>query len=284
MTAVVTRARVARRRVVMPGARRGAAVHAGVGALLVVWILAPLLPSALWSVAHTWQAPAVLPGSYSGAAFTVLLQPGTLGAALTSLLLGGCVALVATPLGLLGALAARALPGRRGRAVDLILLAPLAIPPFALVMGVNITLLRLHVPAFAGVALILVVTALPYTSFMFRSALTAYEGRFDDVARTLGAAPPQVLRYVRSPLLAAATTRAFFLAFLVGWGDYITTLLAGGGRLSTLPTLLGAAASSPGSEQLTAVLSLGVIVPPLVVLAALALPTVTGPLSRGVRP
>ena len=256
-------------RISMRGRR---ALRIAFGVLLLGWILTPLLPLALWSVAGRWQAPAVLPDTYSLDAFTVLGVPGTLRAALASLLLGCTVALVATPLGLLGALAARALPGRRGRVVDLILLAPLAVPPFALVMGANTTLLRLHVPAFAGVVLILVVTALPYTTFMFRSALAAYEPRFEDVAGTLGADRRQVLRHVRVPLLSTATARAFFLAFLVGWGDYIATLLAGGGQLRTLPMLLGAAASSTGNEQLTAVLSLAVIVPPVVILVAFVLP------------
>ncbi len=251
------------------------AVRAALGALLILWILAPLLPVVLWSVAGVWRAPAVTPGTYSVEAFAALGEPATVRAALASLVLGLAVAAAATPLGFLGALAARRLPGRGGRAVDLILLAPLAIPPFALVMGANTTLLRLHVPAFAGVVLILVVTALPYTTFMYRSALAAYEHHFEDVARTLGAGPHQIIRHVRVPLLAAATARAFFLAFLVGWGDYIATLLAGGGQLTTLPMLLGAAASATGNEQFTAVLSLAVIVPPVILLAVLGMPALT---------
>ncbi|WP_220725899.1 ABC transporter permease [Arthrobacter cheniae] len=250
-------------------------VRAGLGVLLVLWILAPLLPVVLWSVAGVWRAPAVTPDTYSVNAFASLGERATLRAGLASLGLGVAVAVVATPLGFLGALAAQSLPGRRGRAVDLILLAPLAIPPFALVLGANTTLLRLHVPAFAGVVLILVVTALPYTAFMYRSALAAYENQFEDVARTLGAHPRQVIRHVRVPLLATATARGFFLAFLVGWGDYVATLLVGGGQLTTLPMLLGAAASSTGNEQLTAVLSLSVIIPPVIILAAFGIPALT---------
>ncbi len=250
-------------------------VRALVGVLLVLWILAPMVPVALWAFAAQWRAPAVVPGTYSLEAFASLGERVTISAGLASLGVGVAVAVVATPLGLLGAVAARKLPGRQGRAVDLILLAPLAIPPFALVMGANTTLLRLHVPAFAGVVLLLVVTALPYTAFMYRSALASYDHLLEDAARTLGARPSQVIRHIRMPLLAAATARAFFLAFLVGWGDYVATLLVGGGRLTTLPMLLGAAASSTGNEQLTAVLSLAVIIPPVMLLAAFGLPTLT---------
>ncbi|MBG6226605.1 ABC-type spermidine/putrescine transport system permease subunit II, partial [Arthrobacter sp. CAN_A2] len=146
-------------------------VRALLGVLLMLWILAPMLPILLWAVAGQWRAPAVLPTSYSLEALASLGDQAAIGAGLASLGLGVAVAVVATPLGLLGAVAARRLPRLRGKTVDLILLAPLAVPPFALVMGANTTLLRLHVPAFAGVVLLLAVTALPYTAFMYRSAL-----------------------------------------------------------------------------------------------------------------
>jgi putative spermidine/putrescine transport system permease protein len=138
--------------------------------------------------------------------------------------------------------------------------------------GINIVLLRLYVPPFFGVVLVLVVTALPYTAFMFRSALSGYEYRFEEAARSLGASARQAVLHVRLPLLARAAARAAFLAFLVGWGDYIATLLVGGGQLRTLPLILGSAASATGNEQLTAALSLAVIIPPLVLLALLSLP------------
>lgn len=250
----------------------GPAVRRLLGCLLVLWLVLPLVPVALWAVAGRWRAPDVLPGSFGLQGITGLLRP-ELGAALgTSLLLGLCVAAVATPLGLLGALAIQRLPRARGRIVEAVLLAPLAIPPFALVMGINVVLLRLYTPAFAGVVLVLVVTAMPYTTFMFRSALAAYDARFEDVARSLGASGRQSVLHVRLPLLTAATARAAFLAFLVGWGDYVTTLLVGGGQLRTLPMVLGSAASGTGNEQFTAALSLAVLVPPLVLLLVLGAP------------
>ncbi|WP_051427167.1 ABC transporter permease subunit [Arthrobacter sp. H20] len=242
------------------------------GFLLILWIVLPMAPVFLWSIAGQWRAPAVLPSSYSLQGFSALITPDTARAAASSLSLGFGVAMIATPLGYLGAVAVRGLPAVPGRAVEFVLLAPLAIPPFALVMGSNVALLRLYVSPTFGVILVLVVTALPYTAFMFRSALASYDQRFEEVARSLGASPGQAARTVRYPLLASAAARAFFLAFLVGWGDYIATLLIGGGQLRTLPMLLGSAASATGNEQLTAALSLTIIVPPLILLAGLTLP------------
>lgn len=250
----------------------GTALRALLGLTLALWLLLPLVPVALWAVAGTWRAPDVLPGSFGLQGIAALLSP-EIGAAFgTSVLLGLCVAAAATPLGLAGALAVRGLPRVSGRVLEAVLLAPLAIPPFALVMGVNVVLLRLYTPALLGTVLVLAVAATPYTAFMFRSALASYDDRFDDVARSLGASGWQAVRHVRLPLLTGAAARAAFLAFLVGWGDYITTLLVGGGQLRTLPLLLASAASATGNEQFTAALSLAVVVPPLLLLAALSAP------------
>ena len=253
-----------------PTAPGGTALRGVLGALLVLWLVLPLVPVALWAVAEQWRAPDVLPDAFGTQALAALAAPEIAAALGTSCLLGLCVAGAATPLGLMGALAVRRLPRTPGRVVEAVLLAPLAFPPFALVLGINVVLLRLYTPAFLGVVLVLVVTAMPYTTFMFRSALASYDDRFDDVARSLGASGRQSVLHVRLPLLSAATARAAFLAFLVGWGDYITTLLVGGGQLRTLPMLLGSAASATGNEQVTAALSLAMIVPPLVLLAALS--------------
>lgn len=253
----------------LPG---GPALRVFMGCMLIVWIVLPLVPVFLWSIAGQWSAPALLPSSYSLQGFSELATAGTARAAVASFLLGLGVAAVATPLGYVGSRAIQRLPTAPARMVELALLAPLAIPPFALVMGVNVAFLRLYMPPIAGVVLVLVVTALPYTAFIFRTALAAYDLRFEEVARSLGATAHQTIRHVRVPLLAGATARAFFLAFLVGWGDYIATLLIGGGQLLTLPMLLGSAASATGNEQLTSALSLVIIIPPLVLLAALSLP------------
>lgn len=258
----------------------GTGLRALLGLLLVLWLVLPLVPVALWAVAGTWRAPDVLPGSFGIQGIAALLSPQIGTAFWTSVLLGLCVAVAATPLGLMGALAVRGLPRGPSRVVEAVLLAPLAIPPFALVMGVNVVLLRLYTPAFLGTVLVLVVTAMPYTAFMFRSALASYDDRFDEVARSLGASRWQAVGHVRLPLLAGAGARAGFLAFLVGWGDYITTLLVGGGQLRTLPLILASAASATGNEQFTAALSLAVVVPPLLLLAALSAPRLRNGVTR----
>ncbi len=247
----------------------GATARVLVGALLVLWFALPMVPVALWAVASEWRAPAVLPQNYGWRGWSEAASSGLIPALLASAVLGGAVAVIATPLGFMAASSLRRLPRRSQKIVEAILLSPLAIPPFALVMGMNVVLLRAYIPAFAGVLLLLVVAALPYTAFMFRSALAGYDDRFEEAARTLGASRAQTVRHVRFPLLAKASAQAAFLAFLVGWGDYLVTLIVGGGQLRTLPLLLASAASGSGNQQLTAVLSLAVVLPPLALLTLL---------------
>lgn len=244
------------------------------GLALLVWIVLPLVPVLLWSGAGAWRAPEVLPSSWSTQALSSLSSREILHAGARSLGLGFSVAITATALGGLAAFGLRGpsagLSRTSTRVVGFVMLTPLAIPPFALVMGANVLFLSARIPTFLGVLIVLTVTALPYTTYMFVTALASYDSRFEDAARTLGASPAQVIVKVRLPLLVPAIARAGFLAFLVGWGDYITTVLIGGGQFITLPLLLGSSASSTGGEQFTAALSLAMIVPPVVLLILLA--------------
>ncbi|TYP88033.1 ABC transporter permease [Blastococcus xanthinilyticus] len=251
----------------------GAASRAG-RALLALWLVLPLVPLLLWAFADRWAFPAVLPQEWGTRGAEEALAAGAGGAFLRSTLLGAVVAALATPL---GAMAGRALASRQvpaGTAVLAVLLAPLALPPFAVALGLDVLLLRLRVPAALGVVLLLVVVAVPYTTLTMRAAYAAHDRGFEDVARTLGAGRWRTVRSVQLPLVAPALAGAAFLAFLVGWSDYIVTVLVGGGRLTTLPLLVAAAAAATGSEAQVAVLSLTAILPPV------ALLVVVGSLGR----
>lgn len=246
-------------------------VRGGVGLLLVVWFLAPFVPLLLWAGAEAWPGGAPVPARWSPAAFLDGWRAEARAALGRSLLLGTAVASVATPA---GALAARALGRgtvRHPRTVAAIMLAPVALPLFAVVMGLNVVLLRLRIPAPAAVVLVLVVAAVPYTTYVMRVAYTAYEFSYEDEARTLGASAASVAWRVRLPLLAPALASAAFLAFLVGWSDYVVTLVVGGGRLVTVPILIASAAAGTGNEPTVAALALGALLPPSLALIAAAL-------------
>lgn len=239
--------------------------------LLLAWFLTPLLPLVLWAGAESWSGTSRLPQRWGTGNVTSVFASEGGGAVLRSLALGTAVAALATPA---GAVAARALALREVRWPRLaagLLFAPVALPVFAMVMGLNVVLLRLHVPGFLGIVLVLVVAALPYTTFLMRAAYAAYDVAFEDEAKTLGASPGAVRWRVRLPLLAPALVGSGFLAFLVGWSDYIVTLLLGGGRYVTLPILVASAASGTGNEPAVAALSLVALAAPALLLIAAGL-------------
>ena len=155
-------------------------------------------------------------------------------------------------------------PGRR--ALEVLLLAPVAVPPFAVVMGLTAVALRLRVPASVALVAVLVVAALPYTTFVLRSAYAGYDLGYEEEARSLGAGRRAVLTRVHLPLVAPALAAAAFLAFLVGWSDYVVTLVVGGGELVTLPMLVGALASASGNEAVVAATATAAVLPPLLLL------------------
>lgn len=253
----------------------GRVVRWTLAAGLSLWFALPLLPLVLWSFAESWTFPDPLPTAFGTRSVTAAVAFGAVPAFGRSLVLGFVVAVLAT---LVGALAARALtfgavPG--ARIVSALLLAPVALPPFAAVLGVNVVLLRAHVPSVVGVALVLTVMALPYTAFVMRTAYGAYDRSYEEEARLLGAGRLQVLWRVQLPMIAPALARAAFLAFLVAWSDYIVTLIVGGGEVVTLPLVVASAAAGLGNDAAVALMSLAAVVPPILLL--------TGVLAAGRR-
>ncbi|MFJ2543799.1 ABC transporter permease [Microbacterium sp. NPDC087589] len=246
----------------------GRVVRVALTVLLVAWFALPFLPLVLWSFADAWSFPSPLPTAWGVRGVEDALGFGLLPGLGRSVLLGLAVAAIATPF---GALAARALTFGAvpfPRTVSALLLAPIALPPFAAVLGVNVLLLRAYVPPIVGVALVLVVLALPYTTFVMRAAYGAYDLSYEEEARLLGASRAQVLRRVHLPMIAPALARAAFLAFLVAWSDYIVTVIVGGGEVVTLPLIVAGAAAGLGNDSAVAVMSLGAVIPPVLLLVA----------------
>lgn len=239
-------------------------LRAGAVALLTVWFVLPLAPMLLWAFADRWPSAGTGSGMLPDWGLTGWPQAvgsGILPALARSAALGLVVAAIATPL---GALAGRALGWRIGQRHGIpaaLLLAPVALPPFALAMGLDVVLLRLGIPQTAAVVLLLTVFALPYTTYVLRSAYAGLDAQVEDQARMLGASRWRAIWSVTLPALAPALRAAAALAFLVGWSDYVVTVVIGGGRLVTAPVLVASSAAGTGSDPLVAVLSLAVVLP-----------------------
>ena len=112
---------------------------------------------------------------------------------------------------------------------------PVAAPPIALAVGLQYSFLRLGLGGtHAGVLLAHLVPALGYSALFFLGIFAAYDERYEEEARSLGATRRQVLLRVTLPLLRRPLVEAFVLGFLVSWAQVPLTLVVGQGLVTTL--------------------------------------------------
>lgn len=248
--------------------RRPVAVVAG--ALLLAWFVVPLLPVLLWAGADRWTVPGVLPQDWGGRGWADAADAGLPAALARSALLGLVVAVVATPLGVAAGRALGWRTARHPRLLVAVLLLPILLPPFAVSMGLDVVLLRLGIPAPVAVVGVLAVFALPYAAATCAAGWARVDPGVEEQARALGATARQARWRTGLPAVRGSIAVAALLAFLVGWSDYVVTLLLGGGRLVTAPVLLGAAASGSGNEPAVAAVAVATVLPPLLLVGLLA--------------
>ena len=167
-------------------------------------ILLPLLVLGLWSVAANWPWPELFPQRFSLRAIGELFggYSGAMEALGTSVLLGSAAGLIAAAVGVM---AARAVvfydfPGKRW--VSPAAMLPILLPGTALTMGLHEIFLRLGLAdTFAGVVIVHVILAVPYTVKLMIDAATSIGCSYEEAARTLGANGLQAFALVSAPML-----------------------------------------------------------------------------------
>ena len=236
---------------------------------LLLFATAPLLLLIVTSLARGWFYPAVVPeAADTGAWRELFTDPSRRDALVNSLTLAVCTAITATMLALpLGRSAACSTRGVR-RAVALLAFAAVALPPVALGIGLQLTVLTLGLGGtLFGVFLAHLIPALGYLTLVFLGVFTRWDRRLEESAATLGAGSGERWRRVLLPLLRRPIADALALGFLVSWAQVALTLLVGGGAVRTLP-LDVLAMLQAGQDQRAAVGALALAIPALLVLAA----------------
>ena len=231
--------------------------------ILGILFLLPMVPISLWVIANHWTFPARLPQEWGVRGVAKFLSEGGAASVANSLFIAIVVTLLAVPLSSLAASSLVRSTHGLSRLIEAVLLFPAVIPPFVLVMGLSPWVIRFGVPSQLGVVITLVVLALPYSTFIMRSAYARYDQRWEDEARLLGATRLGAVRRVRLRIMTRPLATAAMLAFLVAWTDYIVTLVIGGGQIITLPMLAASASSAPGNESVLGIIAIISIVLPL---------------------
>lgn len=231
-------------------------------ALLILWLVLPLVPLAIWSFARGWRFPALLPDQWSLQAWAVVFsaRSGVIEALGTSLLVAGLATALAVAIGVP---AGRALGLHRFRGkglVELMILAPVIVPGFAVALGLHAVFLRLGLTnTVAGVVLVHLVPTLPYMTLVMAGIFANHDIAHEQQARSLGASAVQTFCHVTLPAILPGIVVGALFAFLVSWSQYVLTLLIGGGRVITLPILLFTFATSGRNDIAGAIALLGIL-------------------------
>jgi putative thiamine transport system permease protein len=247
-------------------------------------VLAGIAVLALWSVAAFWPFPDALP---EAATLRSWERHGP--ELLDTLRVTALVALAATLAALVlavGCLEAEHRYGLRLRAGGLWLLyAPLLVPQVAFLPGVQAIMLAAGIGSgIWAVTAAHLLFVFPYVFLSLGDPWRAWDARMGTVARTLGAGPDRVLWRVRMPMLLAPVLTAAAVGFAVSVGQYLPTLLVGGGRVATVTTEAVALAAG-GDRRAIGVYALAQTAAALLPFAlALTLPRLVHRDRRGLRP
>ena len=208
---------------------------------LLAFLVSPMIPLFLWSIAHRWYYPDLLPSEYSLRAWAAVFSPtnDVLAAAWDTTL----IALFVTALAILvGVPAGRALglyEFRGKRLVETLVLAPIIVPGLAVGLGVHTLFIRYGLSnSLLGVALVHLIPTLPYMTLVMSGVFANYDVDFEEQARSLGAGRIATMRYVMVPAILPGLVVGSLFTFLISWSQYVLTLLIGGGQVVTLPLLL----------------------------------------------
>lgn len=232
---------------------------------LSLFLVLPLLPLLLWSLANRWQYPHTLPQQIGLDGWRNFLANGGVSAIAHSILIGTLVTLLVIPTSFMAAQAITKSRTWAMKLVEVILFIPVFLPPFVLVMGVTTASITVGAIPLVAVVVTLGVLAMPYSTFIFRSAFLNYDSAWEEEGKLLGASKPSILLRVRVRMLQNSLFAAVIVTFLIGWSDYIVTLTVGGGQVLSLPLLIGSSASAPGNDSSLAAMALVSIFFPVVI-------------------
>ena len=235
---------------------------------LVIGVLLPFVPLLIWSFAHRWLFPAVLPTEWSLRAWSYVFSPSSQvwTAFWRSFVVATAVTLLSIPIGIMAGRAIGLYRFRGRTLVQFLILAPTIVPVLAVAMGIHVVFIRYGLAdTLVGVIFVHLVPVTPYMVLIMSSAFANYDTDYEDQARSLGAKPSQVFRFVMLPAIWPGLMVGSLFAFIISWSQYLLTLLIGGGQVITLPVLLFSFANS-GDNAITAALSLVFIMPAILIL------------------
>lgn len=268
------------------GSRLAEWVAGSIGLILGVasalGVMLGLVVLVLWSVAGLWAFPAALPDTISFAAWARHL-PNLLPVLSNTILIGLGTSILALTLTIACLEAEHRFGLTPGTRSLILLYLPLLVPQIAFLLGLQtLAIYSSGGDTMPAVIMTHLIFVLPYTFLSLADPWRSWETRYAIIAQALGASANRTLFYIRLPMLLGPILTGLAVGFAISVGQYLPTLLIGGGRVTTLTTEAVALASGADRRLIgiTALLQTAVVILPF--LLALILPRLTFRHRKGV--
>lgn len=235
---------------------------------IVVGVILPMIPQLVWSISHRWYFPEMVPTEFSMRAWEYVGNPSTkvTRAFFNSLIISSVVTIIGVVIGLPAGKALGMYKFKLKWLVELIILAPAIVPPLAATIGIQVIFIRMGVAdTMTGVIIAHLIPTLPYMIVSLSGVFANYDPEFEEQARILGANKAKTFFFITLPAVFPGIVTGSMFTFLISWGQYILTILVGGGRVITLPILLFSFTGS-GDNSIASALSIVFVLPAIIIL------------------
>ncbi|WP_260259222.1 ABC transporter permease [Vibrio intestinalis] len=214
----------------------------------------------LWSFAHRWRFPDLLPSRYS-LRFWQFEWQNIWPTIEQSLLLAVVTAFLAL---LMGIIAQEYRAKHRLALPNYIIALPMLVPQLSLLFGLQITTLYLDSDQFMlWVIWSHLFFAFPFVYLALDGPWRSYNDNFTKTALSLGKKPLYTFVMVKGRILLPALLYAWAIGASVSLAQYLPTLILGGGRVATITTE-AVALSSGFDRRVTAIYALWQAILPLI--------------------
>lgn len=241
-------------------ARPGAWLVWGVVVFFLVNLAGVIGSVVVDSVGKTWF-DGWLPAGYTGSNYSQAWKEFALGQVMTttfevSFLVVGLALLLGVPAAY--GLARRDFPGKR--AVMLLFVLPILVPPIAYGIPLATVLYRFHLAgSLTGVVLANLVPSIPFVVYTMTPFIEQIDPRLEAAARMCGAPTRSVLTRIVAPLLLPGMLAAGILVLVRTFGMFELTFLTAGPTSQTLVVSLFSAVFSAGIRSAQSIDAMAVV-------------------------
>ena len=240
-----------------------------ISAVVITTVTLPFAVLMMWSFSNRWFYPEMWPRQWGFRAWDYVFDTAgfqIISALIQSMLVALVTAVLSVAIGLPAGRALGLYDFKGKDLISVILTLPVIVPPLCVAMGLHLWFIKMGLAStFSGVVLVHLTFCLPYSVFVLWGVFSNYNPDYEAQARSLGASSWKVMARVMLPLIFPGVMVAGLFSFLLSWSQYLSTLIIGGGRVTTLPILLFALMGS-GDRPVAAAVSIVFVVPAFVAL------------------